>query len=303
MALPYEWQLRVDKMKNALRRLFGGSPEAPRPKMCPACGTLVGISATRCHACGTSMTYSLAAAGRGVSGFFGGAAPATSVILVVNILMFAVTLVSSLQRGEPLSLTGGINGEVLYRLGASFAPAIFLGHQYFRLVTANFLHGSVLHIFFNMWVLLSIGPMLEELYGSARYLFLYTVTGIAGYVLSSWQGHFSVGASASLLGLIGALLAVTTKRGGDYIRAMRNRLIFWVVLIFAQGLVISQLQVDNWAHFGGLAAGFVIGKLMADRHPVPGPELKRAYALGWFAAAIIVVSFGFMILQAGKPLE
>jgi rhomboid protease GluP len=303
MTLPYEWQLRVDKTKNAVRRLFGGSPEAPRPKMCPACGTLVGINATRCHACGTNMTFSLAAAGRGVSGFFGGSAPATSVILVVNILMFAVTLVSSLQRGEQLSLTGGTNGEVLYRLGASFAPAIYLGHQYFRLVTANFLHGSVLHIFFNMWVLLSIGPVLEELYGSARYLFLYTFTGVAGYVLSSWQGHFSVGASAALTGLIGALLAVTTKRGGEYIRALRNRLIFWVVLIFAQGLAISQLRVDNWAHFGGLAAGFVIGKLLADRQPVPGPELKRAYALGWLAAAIILVSFGLMILQAGQSLD
>jgi membrane associated rhomboid family serine protease len=302
MTVAHELQLRVDKMKNSLRRLFGGTPEAPRPKMCPACGTLVGINATRCHFCGTSMNFSMAAAGRGVSGFFGGSAPATSVLLVVNILMFVVTLVSSLQRGEELSLIGGMNGEVLYRLGASVGQP-YLGHQYFRLVTANFLHGSVLHIFFNMWVLLSLGPVLEELYGSARFLFLYIITGIAGYVLSASQGHFSVGASAALLGMIGALLAVTTKRGGDYIRSLRSRLIFWVVLTFAQGLGIQSLRVDNWAHFGGLAAGFVLGKLLADRQPLPGPEMKRAYALGWLAAAIILVSFAFMIFQAGKPLE
>jgi len=296
MALPHEWQLRVDKLKKSLRGIFGGN-EAPRPKMCPACGTLVGTTATRCHECGTSLTFSLAAAGRGVSGFFGGSTPATLVLLVVNTLMFAVSLVSSLQKGEELSLVGGMNGEVLARLGASFGPLIYQDHQYFRLVTANFLHGSVLHIFFNMWILLSLGPALEELYGSARYLFLYTVTGIAGYVLSSLNGNFSVGASAALLGLIGAMLAITTKRGGDYIRAQRNRLIFWVVIIFAQGFLVRQLQVDNWAHFGGLAAGFVLGKLFADRQPTPGPELKRAYALGWFAAAIIIVSFAFMILH------
>lgn len=296
MALSQEWQLRVDRMKNTFRGLFGNK-EAPRPKMCPACGNLVGISATRCPACGTSVNFSLAAAGRGVSGFFGGSAPATSVLLIVNILMFVVCLVSSLQRGEDLSLVGGMNGEVLFRLGGSSGLYNFQDHQWFRLITANFLHGSVLHIFLNMWILLSVGPILEELYGSSRYLFLYTVSGIAGYLLSSLHDYPSVGASAALLGLIGAMLAVTTKRGGDVIRAQRTNLIIWIVVIFAQGLVIPQLHIDNWAHFGGLIAGFVMGKLFADRQPVHGPEMKRAYALGWLAAAAIVLSFVLMILH------
>src|SRR5271166_1049376 len=152
MALPHEWQLRVDKLKKSLRGIFGGNEE-PRPKMCPACGTLVGVSATRCHECGTSLTFSLAAAGRGVSGFFGGNAPATTVILIVNVLMFAVSLLTSLQQGAGLGLTAGVSGDVLYRMGASYYPAIFVGHQWFRLVTAMYLHGSILHIGFNMWVL------------------------------------------------------------------------------------------------------------------------------------------------------
>jgi len=59
MARPYDWQLRVNRIKTALRR-FWGANEAPRPKMCPACGTLVGVNATRCHQCGTSLTFSLA---------------------------------------------------------------------------------------------------------------------------------------------------------------------------------------------------------------------------------------------------
>jgi rhomboid protease GluP len=295
MALPYEWQIRVDKIKRSLRGFFG-SKEPPRPKMCPACGTLVGTAATRCQECGTSLTFSLAAAGRGVSGFFGGETPVTSVLLIVNILMFVVTLVSSLQRGSSLGLMATMDGEVLYRLGASSPEAIFWGHQWFRLVTAIFLHLDILHIAFNMWVLWDIGPIVEGVYGSARYLFLYTATGIAGFALSSVRGHNAVGASTALMGLIGIMLAITTKRGGAAMKAEKSRLILWIVIIFASGMVPG-FNVDNWGHLGGVIAGFGLGKLFADRQPTPGGEMKRAYALGWLAAVTIIVSFGFMILH------
>ncbi len=293
MALPNEWQLRIEKIKSGLRGMFGNK-EAPRPRMCPACGNLVGISATRCPACGTSVNFSLAAAGRGVSGFFGGNAPATTVILIVNVLMFAVSLLTSVQQGAGLGLTAGVSGDVLYRMGASYYPAIFVGHQWFRLVTAMYLHGSILHIGFNMWVLWDVGPVIEEVYGSARYLFMYTFCGIAGFVLSAWRGNFSVGASGAILGLVGVMLAITTKRGGAAMQAQRSRLIFWIVIIFAQGL-LPGLSIDNWAHAGGLISGFLLGRAFADRQPAPGSELKRAYALGWLSAAVIVASFASMM--------
>ena len=293
MALPNEWQLRIEKIKSGLRGMFGNK-EAPRPRMCPACGNLVGISATRCPACGTSVNFSLAAAGRGVSGFFGGNAPATTVILIVNVLMFAVSLLTSVQQGAGLGLTAGVSGDVLYRMGASYYPAIFVGHQWFRLVTAMYLHGSILHIGFNMWVLWDVGPVIQEVYGSARYLFMYTFCGIAGFVLSAWRGNFSVGASGAILGLVGVMLAITTKRGGAAMQAQRSRLIFWIVIIFAQGL-LPGLSIDNWAHAGGLISGFLLGRAFADRQPAPGSELKRAYALGWLSAAVIVASFASMM--------
>jgi rhomboid protease GluP len=296
MALPIEWQASMESFKNSLRGFFGGNKEAPRPRMCPACGNLVGISATRCPNCGTSLNFSLAAAGRGVSGIFGSNTPATTMILIVNLLMFAVSLVSSIQAGAGLSLTGGIDGQILNRLGAVNPPAIFYGQQWFRLVTAMFLHASILHIGFNMWVLWDIGPVIEEIYGSARYLFIYTVTGIAGFVLSFLHNTFTVGASGAIMGLIGVMLAVTTIRGGAAMRAQRNRLIFFIVIIFAQGLY-RDLHVDNWAHFGGLAAGFALGRIFADRQPARGTETTRAYLLGWIAAAILVASFGLMILE------
>jgi rhomboid protease GluP len=242
------------------------------------------------------LNFSLAAAGRGVSGIFGGRAPATTMILIVNCLMFAVSLVSSVQAGGGLSLTGGIDGQILNRLGAVNPPAIFYGNQWFRLVTAMFLHASILHIGFNMWVLWDTGPVIEEVYGSARYLFIYTLTGIAGFVLSALRNTFTVGASGAIMGIIGVMLAITTIRGGSAMRAQRNRLIFFIVIIFAQGLYRG-LHVDNWAHFGGLATGFALGRIFADRQPERGQETTRAYLLGWIAAAVLVVSFGMMILQ------
>ena len=74
-----------------------------------------------------------------------------------------------------------------------------------------FLHGGLIHIGFNMMILLDIGPMVEELYGSARYLFLYISMGIVSFLVSAWAGNFSLGASGAILGLVGLLIAATAS--------------------------------------------------------------------------------------------
>jgi rhomboid protease GluP len=243
----------------------------------------------------------LAAWSKGLSEFFGGHAPVTTAILILNVVMFGLSLVGTIKSGEGggLSILWGMDGSTLYRLGASFGPAIFLGHQWYRLVTAMFLHGGLIHIGFNMMILLDLGPIVEEIYGSARYLFLYVVMGAAGFLLSAWAGHFSLGASGAILGLVGLLIAVTTKRGGVQMKEMRSRLISWVVTIFAIGFLFRGLRTDNWAHFGGLAAGFLLGKVLTDREPLPGPERTRAYAMGWVAGIVLVASFVMMFLHYG----
>src|ERR1700684_4713827 len=111
-----------------------------------------------------------------------------------------------------------------------------------------------------MWVLMDIGPMVEELYGSARYLFLYVATGVAGYLLSSAVGHVSVGASGSLLGLIGVLLAATTGRKNLAAQALRSALIRWLIYIGVLGLIMR--GTDNFAHLGGLAGGDPLRRVM-----------------------------------------
>src|SRR5437762_3216679 len=122
LPLSYHWQQRIDRWKNATRGFFGGGRDnQPRPRLCPACGTLVGISATRCHECGANLRFSLAALSKGLSGFFGGQAPVTTAILIVNIAMFAASCIITFANGEigKVNLLWGMGDEALYRLGES----------------------------------------------------------------------------------------------------------------------------------------------------------------------------------------
>jgi len=308
MPVSYQWQQRINRWKNAARGTVGGNGEnQPRPQLCPSCGTLVGINATRCHECGASLRFSLAAASKKLSSLVGDhEAPVTAGLLVANIFMFGVTFMALAAHGEAggMRILWSMGGEASYRLGISGPYPIYGQHQWYRLITAMFLHGGLIHIGFNMMSLMQLGPALEELYGSARFFFLYVVTGAFGFLVSSFPiaflGHYSLGASGALLGLVGALLAVTTKRGGAFMRDLRARLISSVAILFVLGF--SGMGLDNAAHFAGLASGFAMGKLYADRQPMNVAERRRAYALGWLAGVVALVSFAFMILHYRDPL-
>jgi rhomboid protease GluP len=300
---------KLDRVREKMRGIFGGSSEPPRPKLCPACGTLVGATATRCHQCGASMTFSMAAASKSLGRLLPTTSPATYGVLSLSCLLYGVSLlwtmrISGLQAPEGGGMSvlfnlGGIAEPVLARMGASLPLGYNLA-QPWRFVTAVFLHGGILHIAFNLWVLMDIGPQIEELYGSARFLFIYVITGIGGYLLSSLMGNFSVGGSGALLGLIGVMLAITMGRQSAGMQMLRSQLIKWLIYIAVLGLVIR--GIDNYAHFGGLATGFVLGKIMMDRPPAGPEERKRAYALGWAAGLAVVASFAmvaFEILRGG----
>jgi len=298
LPLPYQWQMRVDRLKNMFGGMFGKGER--RPQLCPACGALVGITATRCHQCGTSLRFGLAAWSKGLSEFFGGQAPVTTAILILNIIMFGVSLIRSMKSGGGFGLFGGMSGIELYRLGEN-VPLRSGVATWWRLITATFLHGGLLHIGMNMMVLLDIAPVVEEVYGSARFLFIYVACGVGGSLLSTLFGKGpSVGASGAILGLIGVLIALTSKRGGASMQAMRSRLISWVVTIFAFGLLVP--GIDNWGHFGGLTIGFLLGKIFSDRQPAPGSERSRSYLLGWLAGAVAVAAFVMMYIHFNDPI-
>lgn len=300
MALPYQWQMRVDRLKRMFGGMFGGGGER-RPQLCPACGALVGINATRCHECGANLRFGLAAWSKGLSEFFGGHAPVTTVLLIANVIVFAAELMGTMHAGRMsgLSILWGMDPETTYRLGASNGYSIVVLHQWYRLITAMFLHGGLIHIGFNMMVLLDIGPVVEELYGSARYLFIYILTGVIGFAMSMFF-HPALGASGALMGLLGVLIAVTSRRSSLEAKALRSRLISWAVSVFVMGFFI---HADNVAHFGGLACGFILGKIMADRQPMNSSERNRAYLLGWLAGAVTVASFVLMFVHYRDQLR
>ena len=302
MPLPYQWQYRLDRWKAALQNMFGGGNQQPRPKLCPNCGSLVGINATRCHDCGTNLKFSVAAINKSLSGVFSGPSPVTTTLLVVNLLMFGVEFMAIAAQGGGggLSILWSVGGEATYRLGMSAPYGIYIRHEWYRLITAMFLHGGLIHIGFNMMALMQLGPALEELYGSAKYFFLYIFTGAFGFLLSSFIGNNSLGASGGLLGLVGAMLAITSKRGGAYMRELRSRLVSNVVILFVLGFM--GMGIDNWAHGGGLAAGFFLGKIFADRQPMNVRERQVANALGWIAGIAVIASFALMLWHYRDPL-
>lgn len=300
MPLPVRWRYKLDRWRSQLGQMFHSEPEQLRPKICPSCGALVGTTATKCFQCGASTTFSLSAASRTLSRWMPQTSPVTYAILTICCLMYVLSLVITLKfsggegLGGGMMNLGGIGTQISVRLGASL-PLAYDMEQPWRLITAIFLHGGLLHIGFNMWVLMDIGPMVEEMYGSARYFFLFVVTGAAGYLVSSFLGHLSVGASGSLLGLVGVLLAATTGRQSMAAQALRSALIRWLVYIGVLGLLMR--GTDNAAHVGGLAAGYLLGRVMADRMPVDMSERRRADLLGWIAGLAVAASYVFMVLN------
>jgi membrane associated rhomboid family serine protease len=246
----------------------------------------------------------MAAASRSLGKILPTNAPITYCILSICCLLYGISLLYSTRSGNPLMPEGGgltaifnigaIDGKTSWLLGSTL-PWQYLAvyGQWWRLITAIFLHGSLMHIVFNMWVIMDIGPMVEELFGSARYLFLYIATGAFGYVISSLAGHNSVGASGALLGLIGLLLASTTRSSSASSQMLRSNLIKWIIYIAIMGFMFS--GIDNYAHFGGLAAGFVLGKLFIDRPPQGQSETRVANALGWTTAIVVIGCFVLMM--------
>jgi rhomboid protease GluP len=159
---------------------------------------------------------------------------------------------------------------------------------------AVFLHASLIHIGFNMWVLMDVGPLVERIYGSGRTLFIYVVTGICGYVLTSIFNSDAVGGSGALLGLVGVLLAMSMGYRSPGMQMLRSSLTRWLIYI----LIISFLPgVSLLAHAGGFAGGFALGKILKDRPPHDVREHKIATALGWGTVFVVLICVAMAVKE------
>jgi len=164
---------------------------------------------------------------------------------------------------------------VLVRLGA-MVPALVWAGEWWRLLTAMFLHGGVLHIALNGWALYQLGGLFEAWMGSARMAVTYFVSGLAGSLASLFflRGDLSVGASGAIFGVLGALVGVLLRRRGrlsPQAKALLTQLLTWAGINVFLGF--STPNIDNAAHLGGAAAGLLLGVLLrptSERRPLIG---------------------------------
>ena len=150
-------------------------------------------------------------------------------------------------------------GDILISNFALFAPSISTG-QWWRLITAGFLHGTILHLLFNVYILWVLGSQLESILGKIKFVVIYFVSLIGGSVASflfSPFGTYSIGASGAIFGLMGAMLVVGRKKRLDI-----SQVAVLVVLNVVIGFVLS--GIDWRAHLGGLAAGFLIAWVLLN---------------------------------------
>lgn len=227
--------------------------------MCPNCRAFVTTSDRVCPYCDVKLGPR--AVDRRMPGdLLGGLIPAarftTVVILLINFGLYLVTAVYSIQNGNPSGFMSP-SFEALVLFGGKHPVAIFQYGQWWRLVTAGFLHGGLIHILMNSWVLFDLGTTAEQFFGTHRMLVIYFVSTVTGFLASSfWSASVSIGASAALMGLVGAMIAfgIQDKTGmGSAIKTMAIR---WAIYMLLFGFILSGL-VDNAAHIGGLAGGFV----------------------------------------------
>jgi rhomboid protease GluP len=203
-------------------------------------------------------------------------------------------------------LSVAILGHAVYQIdwlevyGARFNTAIRAG-ELWRFITPVFLHGSVPHVFFNMYALLSIGTFLEKQYGHGKFLALYFLGAFSGNVFSfllTGENGYSVGASTAVFGLISAELIFFYQNRelfGSFARRAMGNAVFFIVI----NLLISLTPgIDLWGHVGGLLGGAIFGWFASPRWKVVGisPDLRlqdqrefREIVLG---AGVVIIIFG-----------
>ncbi len=241
------------------------------------------------------------APGFGIDTPLGRLLPVTGLLIVINVAVFVAESVQpSSVPGDPRFPGGSTDNGVLALLGAT-VPDMLSSGQYWRLLTACFLHIGVAHIATNMLALLWLGGLAERFYGPLRFLGIYLAAGIGGNVLTGLVTPNSVGAGASgaIFGILGAML-VASWRNRAVIGAAASRAIFANLgQLLVLNVVISFLPgIGLWAHAGGALTGAVLALLI----PFNSPTYPRAYRLAANAlsAVLIVATLALLVTWIGN---
>lgn len=268
---------------------------ANRPRaaiLCPICRRLTNADADRCPYCNTPHPGAWWKNNPLIRNF-GNPAGFLQAIIVVNAVMFALSLLLS-PRGpgfsmNPLNFLSPDNRALVLLGGTGVIPIAQLG-RWWSLITANYLHGSILHIVFNMIALNQIGPLIISEYGGYRMLIIYTGGGVLGFLLSYLAGvPLTIGASAAVCGLIGAALFFGKHRGGTYGEAVYKQVSGWVIGLFIFGLMVP--GINNWGHGGGLLGGALLGYLLGYQDRGRERPIHKTIAAGCVAVTLLALGW------------
>lgn len=278
--------------------------------VCPSCGSLVGVLDDKCYTCGR--------ANPGLWGFapilrqFGADFGFVPIVVGGSTILYVLTLLAS--GGDLQIVSGGLSflapsSRALLLFGMSGAFPVFVQGAWWTLLTAPWLHGNLLHIVFNMMWVRQLGPVTAEIFGPSRTVIVYTVAGVSGFLLSSTAGYllgglpipilrgapFTMGASASIFGLLGALVHYGRRGGSGLIHAEAMR---YALLLFVFGLIMPS-TIDNYAHAGGFIGGYAASAVMDPFTRERGDHLL--VATGCLVATFLAIAFsilrGFALLQ------
>ncbi len=270
-------------------------------RMCPHCRAFITNGDKVCPYCDT-VVGPRAVERRSPADLMGGLIPharfTTMMILLINTgLYIATILYSSKILGQTVTEP---DYQALIDFGGKSGRQILLYGQWWRLITAGFLHGGTWHILMNSWVLFDLGVQVEQAFGTARYLVIYFVSTITGFLASLYWAPvvLSIGASAGIFGLIGAMIALGVRDRSAYGAALRSVYGRWALYGLAFGILPSLIGIsfmDNAAHLGGLAGGFALGYVAG------APGSSRAAEGFWRAAAgislaLTAIAFAQMFL-------
>ena len=269
--------------------------------VCASCGSLVGVNDERCYSCGRRNP--------GLWGFgpvlrqFGNDFGFVTLVIYGSAGLYVAMLLVTLALGGNI-LEGGLMGllaphpTVSYMFGASGAFPVFGQHRWWTLLSAGWLHGSILHILFNMMWVRQLGPATAEMYGAGRMVIIYTIAGAIGFLISSTAGFLfanvpvpflrgaglTVGASAPIFGLLGALVYYGRRGGSSIVGAQALQ---YAVILGLFGFIMP--GIDNYAHAGGFAGGYLAGRWLDPLRPERMDHLVgAAVCLGLTALAILL---------------
>lgn len=263
--------------------------------LCPNCRKLISSDEIRCPYCGQPGPGAKWRNNPLTRGFQN---PDQLVMALIwaNGIMFAISiLMNPKQMGVSWNPFGMLSphSDVLLALGATGTIPIDRLHRWWTLLAANYLHGGLLHIIFNMMAVRQLAPFVIREFGAYRMFIIYTLGGMIGYFISYLaRVPLTIGASAALCALIGAALFYGKSRGGTYGQAVYRQVSGWVMGLFVFGLIIP--GINNWGHGGGILGGIGLAFLLGYNEKIK-ENLRHKY----LAITLLVITVGTLLWAIG----